>query len=380
MSNEPTNQKAKDPDEDTGIMRTLAHPDPVIQEVLDIWTARFLAGGIGIGDLNRTLSRISAWGDWGPEWTKTAAEHEARADHAEEAGQIQSATEAYLTASKYYHLAYFLSVDDVDLHHHGLNKMVACHDRVLDRQRPAVEKVAIPYLDGPLLGLLSTPPGPGPAPVVIVLPGLDSTKETRHAGRAALLNRGLAVLSFDGPGQGEVSKRLPIRPDYEVAIAAAVDWIETRPELDASRVGVNGASLGGYYACRAAAFEPRVKAVVANCGPYDWGECWDQLPVVTRGAFRMYSHSRTDEEAREKANDLNLHGVADKIETPIMVIFGKNDPLIPWEHGQRVIDEARGEKVFLAIDGAGHSVNDFPYLVRPQANDWLAEHLGGRVD
>lgn len=360
-------------------MRTLSHPDPIVQEALDIWTARFLAGGIGLGDIHHTLQRISTWADWGPEWTKVAAAHEQRAIEADEQGRGRSAVEAFLTAAKYYHLAYFLSVDDEDLHLYGMDKMIECHDRVLDRQRPRVEKVEIPFADGPLLGLLSVPETDGPAPVVIVLPGLDSTKETRHSGRGALLSRGLAVLSLDGPGQGEMSKTLPLRHDYEVAVTAAVDWIETRPELDAGRVGVNGSSLGGYYACRAAAFEPRIVATVANCGPYDWGDVWDDLPVVTRGAFRQYSHSSSDEEARDKAQALTLAGVAERIESPLMVIFGKKDPLIPWQHGQRVVDEARGETVFLTVDEGGHSVNDFPYLVRPVANDWLAGKLGGTV-
>jgi 2,6-dihydroxypseudooxynicotine hydrolase len=120
-------------------------------------------------------------------------------------------------------------------------------------------------------------------------------------------------------------------------------------------------------------------AAVANCGPYDWGACWDQLPTVTRGAFRKYSHSTSEEEAREKAHTLSLEGVAEQIEIPLMVIFGKQDPLIPWQQGQRVVDEAKGEAIFLSVDHGGHSVNDFPYLVRPQANDWLAGHLGGRI-
>ena len=87
-------------------------------------------------------------------------------------------------------------------------------------------------------------------PVVIVLPGLDSTKETRHGGRGPLLRRELAVLSLDGPGQGESSTKLPIRYDYEVAVSAAIDALEGRDVIDTTKVGLIWASLGGYYACR----------------------------------------------------------------------------------------------------------------------------------
>ncbi len=179
--------------------------------------------------------------------------------------------------------------------------MVECHDRVLPYMEPAVEKIVIPFPGADLSGLLSIPAGDGPHPIVMFLPGLDSTKEQRHGGRGSLLRRGMAVLSLDGPGQGEISPKLPIRHDYEVAVSAAIDFLESHDRIDASRVGLIGASLGGYYACRAAAFEPRVTAAVANCGPYSWIDCWDELPEVTRGAFRKYSWSSSDEEAKEKA-------------------------------------------------------------------------------
>ena len=77
-------------------------------------------------------------------------------------------------------------------------------------------------------------------------PGLDSTKETRHQSRGAWLRRGVAVLSVDGPGQGEASQWSTIRPDYEVAMRGVIDWIETRPDLDAGRIGIFGVSMGGY--------------------------------------------------------------------------------------------------------------------------------------
>jgi 2,6-dihydroxypseudooxynicotine hydrolase len=354
----------------------MTHPDPVMQEVLDTWMARFLRGGIAIGDLFETIGRIRSWQDWGPEWMKTAAQHEALAQQAWDEGRLVSAVDGFGAASRYYHLAYFLSVDDVDLHNRGLEKMVECHDRVLDRQRPAVEKLAIPFGGSELAALLTLPPGVDRPPVVIVLPGLDSTKETRHAGRAAYLRRRMGVVSFDGPGQGEISRRMPLRHDYEVAITALFDHLETRDDLDAARIGVNGSSLGGYYAARAAAFEPRIRAVVANCGPYDWAACWDRLPSVTRAAFRHYSWSASDEEARAKAGALTLERAAERITSPLFVIHGMKDPLIPWQHGKRLADEARGPTELHLIEEGGHSVQNLPHLVHPQSLDWLAARLG----
>ncbi len=367
---------------DPATTRTLHHPDPVIQEVLDIWAARFLAGHIALGDLTATLGRIGDWSDWAPEWMATARVHESMGEAAWDEGRRISAIEHFLAASRCYHLSYFLSVDDLQTHASGLAKMVECHDRVLPFMAPPVEKVTIPFPDADLAGLLSIPasiPGiRGPAPLVILLPGLDSTKETRHGARTQLLRRGLAVLSLDGPGQGEISTKLPIRYDYEVAVAAAIDAMDSRDGIDTGRVGVIGVSLGGYYACRAAAFEPRITAAVANCGPYDWAAIWDELPGVTRGAFRHYSWSSSDEEAREKAGALDLHGVAEKIAQPLVVVHGMLDPLIGVEHARRIAEEAPNATL-ITVDDATHGISNLGYRSEPWVNDWMAERLGGTV-
>lgn len=357
----------------------MTHPDSLVQEVLDVWTPRFLNSGIYYDDLRRTVAEVANWDDWGPAWMAAADVHERLAAEAWTAGRRVSAVQAYMTASRYYHMAYFIYTRDLDLHAKGLAKMLECHDHVLDLMEPAVEKVRIPFGETRLVGLLSKPRGVERAPVVVFVPGLDSTKETRHSGRGAYLRRGLAVLSLDGPGQGEVSRWLPVRPDYETVVAAAIDYLESRGDVDAGRVGLFGGSLGGYYAPRAAAFEHRVRACVGNCGPYDWGECFDIVPQVTREAFSHYSGASNIEEAREMAGRLTLRGVAERIECPLLIVHGGLDPLIPWSHGERIVTEARGEKQFVLIDEGNHAVNNLPYLVDPRIADWLAERLGGTV-
>lgn len=353
------------------------HPDPVVQEVIDTWLPRFLAAGIELGDIDAALSSVTTWTDWGPAWMSIAAQHEEIGEEAWADGRRFSAIAEFQTAYKSYHLAYFISVDDVELHERGLRKMVEVHDRIMPFERPAIEKVEIPFEDTHILGLFSKPQGVDNPPVVIVLPGLDSTKETRHSGRQGLMKRGMAVLSLEGPGQGEVSLRMPIRPDYESTAAAAIDYLASRGDVDADRIGVNGASLGGYYAARVAAHEPRVKATVANCGPYDWAECFDDLPIVTRQAFRHYSASATMEEAKDKAAGLNLHGLT--VSGPLYVIQGELDPLIPVSHGERIAAMGTGEVVYNLVKNGNHGVNNLRYRAFPPANDWLARHLGAVV-
>src|SRR5690606_24627278 len=147
-------------------------------------------------------------------------------------------------------------------------------------------------------------------PLVILIPGLDSTKEEFFNFERVFLDRGLATLSLDGPGQGEGGFEAPIRHDYEVAVSAILDALDDRNDLDLSRVGAAGVSLGGYYAPRAAAFEPRLKAVAGVSGPRSFGQLWEALPPLTRESFTYYSESPTVEDARRRAHDLDLEGVA----------------------------------------------------------------------
>lgn len=187
--------------------------------------------------------------------------------------------------------------------------------------------------------------------------------------------RGMAVLSLDGPGQGEASQWSTARPDYEVAITAAIDWLEGRDDLDAARIGLVGASLGGYYAPRAAAHEPRVMATVANCGPYDWAACWDGLPEVTRRAFAHYAGARSPEHALRLAAGFSLDGHLDALDRPLLVFHGSADPLIPWEQGARIAAEAAGPSEFVLVEGGNHGINNYPYRWITRAQDWLADHL-----
>ena len=166
-----------------------AHPDPIVREVIDVWLPRFLGGGITIGDLTNTLRRVESWPDWGREWMATGAIHETRATEAEAAGRTKTAAEAWETAARCHHLAYFLSVREPAVHDEGMERMLACYDRAMPGLTPPVEKVTIEGPDGLRMVALLSVLRPG-APIVIVLPGLDSTKETRHSARGGWMGRG----------------------------------------------------------------------------------------------------------------------------------------------------------------------------------------------
>jgi dienelactone hydrolase len=210
---------------------------------------------------------------------------------------------------------------------------------------------------------------------VVLIPGLDSTKEEFFALESVFLDRGMATLSVDGPGQGEGGFHSRIRPDYEVALAGTLDALAGRPQVDLGRVGVVGISLGLYYAVRAAAFEPRLAAVAGVSGPYDMGAGWEDKPSLTREAFAYYSGAASDAEARERAGQLSLVGVARTVQQPCLVVTGKRDRVIPWEQTKRIADEVPRAEWALYDDGT-HVCNNIPFRYRPLISDWLRDRLG----
>ena len=258
---------------------------------------------------------------------------------------------------------------------------------------PTAERIEARLDDGVLAANLRRPPGvagrrqagagdPGRddtrPPLVVLIPGLDSTKEEFFHWENAFLMRGMATLSMDGPGQGETGFKLPIRYDYEVAVGAILDALEARADLDLDLAGVGaaGISLGGYYAPRAAASEPRIRAVAAISGPYNFGELWDDLPPLTREAFTVKSGAGNDRDGRERAHALNLAGVLGALTQPALYVAGGLDLIVPWHQTERAARETPGG-AFVLYERGTHVCSNIPYRYRPLVADWMWDQLGG---
>jgi 2,6-dihydroxypseudooxynicotine hydrolase len=351
-------------------------PDARIQSAVHHWAPRFVANGVPLTDFQEVTAGLERWEDWCAAWSARAAVHEALGREALSGGYRRTAGEHLVRAGFCYHFAKFVFVVDYDQMRRAHLKAVECCTLALPLLDPPGERVAVPYEGSNLYGVLRRPPGIVRPPVVVMCMGLDSTKEEMGAYEQTFLARGMATLAFDGPGQGEAEYEFPIRGDYEVAVKAVIDWIEGSGDLDASRVGLWGVSLGGYYAPRAAAFDRRVRACIALSGPYDFGAVWTQLPELTRATFRVRSKRETDEEARRHAATLSLAGIAGRIDCPLFIVAGKLDGLVPWQDAERLAREARGEVRLLVIEDGNHVANNRAYRYRPQSADWLARQLG----
>jgi dienelactone hydrolase len=260
------------------------------------------------------------------------------------------------------------------------------------------ERVEIPY-EGKHLSALYVPAEgvSGPAPLLVQVTGLDSTKEMKYrVGLPAwLAKRGVASLVVDQPGTGEALRLqgLTARFDSEHWASRVVDWLETRNDVDAKRIGMEGVSLGGYYCPRAVAFEPRFAMGVVWGANHDWRDV-QKRRLEKEGSFPVphyWAHvqwvwgAKDMDDFMRIAENVHLDGVVEKIKVPFLVTHGEKDSQIPlkWAHRtyeQLVNSPKRELKVFTDREGGvQHSSFDNSINAGQYIADWVAETLGGRT-
>jgi pimeloyl-ACP methyl ester carboxylesterase len=344
------------------------------------------------GETLATIERIPE-GDteaWVTEWTKTADRLVKQANESLQGGHTVSARTKLLRASTYYDHASAQSpgTQDATRYTKLWEKHRKCWDRAVDLFESPVEKVQIPYEGTTLEGYFFTPPGASaaPRPTVILNNGSDGPviSQWSMGGRAAIA-RGWNAITFDGPGQGAALHRqhLYFRADWEQVVTPVVDWLLTRPEVDAKKVALQGVSQGGYWAPRAAAFEHRLAALVADPGVMRVASSWEShLPkelvqLIDDGnqkdfdalmganpneqqqamlAWRMAPYGTTSYyEAYVKAREQTLDAdMVAKIQCPALVLDPEHEQFWPGQ-SQQFFDALTCEKQlarFTADEGA----------------------------
>jgi dienelactone hydrolase len=272
---------------------------------------------------------------------------------------------------------------------------LAAFKKGMQLRREPVEWVEVPYQGKAMPALFSKAPVPGRAPCMVHFDGFDGLKESSYRGAAEeFRRRGISLLVVDHPGVGEALRlrNMASGPDTEVPAGACVDYLETRPEVDAQRIGIMALSLGGYYAPRAAALEKRFKCCVAWGAVWDWGELVSRR-LAGRGGERSVPDwadqltwvlgKKTVEEAVAFAQQFTLKDISEKITCPLLVIHGENDRQIPVANAEKTIAAAvnspqRKLKIFtLAEGGAEHCQVDNSTMAVDHIADWVAKILGG---
>ncbi|MBN1161931.1 MAG: alpha/beta fold hydrolase [Dehalococcoidales bacterium] len=349
-------------------------------------------GEADLGECLYTASRITD-GDlesWYREWYATAEHFKQAGDESLANGHIVSAREAYYRASTYYRTAeFFLHGNPADpriLETWGKSRdtFVAA----ASRDRVPFEVVEIPYENTTLPGYFySVDASVQPRPLLIVQTGFDGCQEELHPYAMEGIKRGYNVLTFEGPGQGAVIRlqHLPFRPDWENVVTPVVDYAINRPDVDEDRIALWGISLGGYLAPRAAAYEHRIAAIIADAGVYDVGlnlwhgaqEVGGELAKMSRQEFKEYlltnppefndamesvmQHSTSERWFNEqgmyvfnttsialfwaKYMDFTLEGSVEMISCPVLVAYATNDHFDPkGEQAKLLYDHIKSEK------------------------------------
>jgi len=349
--------------------------DPKIIAAVSHWSYRFVSNGIHLSDFNDVANSVSVWDDWCPAWEEKGRMHAELAEKSISSDFLLSAGTHYNTAAVCCHFGKFLFVHDEEVMKKTHKLAIEYHRKSLKLQNPIAERVKIDWDGLEMIGNLRKPSNVSNPPIVIMVMGLDSAKEEMETNERVFLDRGMATLSFDGPGQGESEYTSIICPEYEKPVTAVIDFIEKRDDLDSSRIGVWGVSLGGYYAPRAAAFDDRIKACISLTGPFNWNNIFDLIPGLTKDAFMKRSNTKNVKEAREFASRMDLSNCASNIKCPLYIVGGGLDRVVPPDESKLLAQAAKGEVTYNMIEDATHVANNRIYKYRTQTADWMSAKL-----
>jgi dienelactone hydrolase len=321
---------------------------------------------------------------WYNEWHRVAEINEGLAQSFEEDNLQLSANQYYLRAFRFYRAAIIYQEDTDDTMMPGYMKMMDMYNKAWEMVRPPFERVKVMVDGNELDGYFRKPGGPPGTryPTVINYLGADSMAEATVLGRGSYVARGLAFLVIDLPGQGAAKrlKHLYMQPDTERYVSDLVDYLETRPDVDVDRIGMIGQSMGGYSAPRAAANEPRIKAVSVAAGSHDLErDLFDYFPPIQE-RVRWIIGARDLADTKRKIRDFTNADVARKIECPMLIGYGPTDRIMDPEGAYRLYQAAvNSERTMWAGGGHPHHTakSGGPRIRRlPTEQDWLARTLG----
>ena len=334
--------------------------------------------------------RVKKMADIGPAFAAVARRREAKANAAAQADRKVTARDNFFMAAVHWGAAQWPYDENDETNIAYNNKKRECYAKYAALADHHVEAVWVPFKDKAIPAWLHLPPGysGGRLPVVISIPGMDSYKELQvglYGDR--YLNRGMAVLAIDGPGQYE-APMIGLYFTMENWMATGpvlLDWIAGRPELDATRVGVSGTSFGSLFGTVLTANEPRVRAcaVMSVCHEPGCHTIFQEASPTFKKRF-MYMSGITDEaEFDEFRKTITWEGHADKIRVPYLCVAGEAEELSPLEHSERLMAALNGPKQMVVYQESRHSVGNvpaanlgpFPPIL---VADWLADRLAGK--
>lgn len=302
----------------------------------------------------------------------------AEADEAAAAGRIATASALYLRAAGLYH------VGQINLLSHDSRK-APLQTKASDAYRrggsfyrwPA-QSLTIDTPVGEAFAVYRVPDHDGPCPAVVMINGANSVKEEVHYFADFMLERGIATLVLEAPGQGEagfVRRGERLRIDtFGIALSAAVDWVEKRPEVDRDRLALWGLSWGGFLSLRWFADLPQVRTAVSLGGFYDLRKIDELSPWLLEEFCTLLGCGTFDEVRAYIRADASLATHLDGVGRPYLVVHGALDDLLDEEEVHDMA-AAPGGELWIYPDGVHCCYNRGPE-VGMRIADWLVERLG----
>mgnify|MGYP001583979630 FL=1 len=333
---------------------------------------------------------MKAWAAMGDKLLELAAEDEAK-------GRLFSASNKMERAALYLITAERMQGHGAPGREATYAKAREAFDRSTVLGRINRERVEIPLATGTMPALFTRAQGEGRKPVVVFCNGLDSCKELLYWTRLPqeLARRGISTLCVDQPGSGEALRLqdLPVDPHSESWASKAVDWLEQQPDVDGRANGLTGISLGGHFAPRAVAYEPRFASGAVWGANHNWREVQDKRmaregenPVPHYWAHVHWAFGAKDQaDFLAKSEAMNLNGHMDRITVPFLVTHGAQDRQISVDYADEFYDQLvnsprREKTIFTPREGGVEHVGaDNMAYGRDCIADWFAETLGGKT-
>jgi dienelactone hydrolase len=353
----------------------------------------YLSGPCGVeanADFAGIRERVKKMADIGPAFEAVASRREAKAKAAEDADHKVAARDNYFMAAIHWAAAQW-PYDQNDEINIALNqKKRECYTKYAAIADHHVEAVWIPLQDKVIPAWLHLPANyrGGRLPVVIAVPGMDSFKEAMvslYGDR--WLNRGIAVLAIDGPGQYEAPMLgLYYSTDKWAATGpAVVNWLSKRQEVDRERIGVTGISFGSFFSTILTAHEPRIRAcaVMSVCHEPGCHTIFEEASPTFKKRFMYMSGIADEAKFDEFRKTITWEGHANKIHAPYLCVTGEWDELSPLEHSERLMNTLKGPKQLVVYQESRHSVGNVPSAnIGPfppiLIADWMMDRLAGK--
>lgn len=335
-------------------------------------------------DFNLVRQRVTKFADIAREFAAAAARREDKAATCEREGRLVSARESYFIASLLWGSAQWPIFEDTQQNAEFNARKLACYEKFVRYAPHRIERVEVPFAGSSLPGLLHYPPGwqGERVPCVLTLDGMDGFKEMMHPMYGdKILQRRMASLAIDGPGQGEALARgiKVTATNFTDAGRASIEWLRRRGEIDPERILTYGLSFGSFWAVQVATVEGLAGAAAAYVCHEPGGRTIFNAASPTFKLRFMYMAGIDDEDEFDRfADGLRLDGSA--VACPLLIIASEDDELSPIEHTYRLFEEVRTPKKLVVYQGERHAIGGPAGGLGPNWLTLTADWLRDRAD